>query len=162
MNSAEITTEQFRSACSKFPTGVTVTTVCGVNGEPYGITVSSFTSVSLNPPLVLVCIDQRSQMCTHLKVHEHFGINILGEQQRDLSVRFSKSWEHRFANVPWYPGPSGAPLLFEVAATLECRVVDIMPIGDHIVTVGLVLYAACSANEPLTYANRTYLTMTQL
>src|ERR1044071_5721208 len=97
----------FRSACGRFPTGVTVTTLTDNCGKPFGITVSSFTSVSLAPPLVLVCIDHRSPIVEHLQAGKHFGINVLSDHHQDLSVHFSRNWTRRFTGIPWYSGRTG-------------------------------------------------------
>lgn len=147
---------QFRKACSRFPTGVTVTTLIGTDGRPHGITVSSFTSVSLSPPMVLVCIDHRSQMLSHLAVGQCFGINVLGEHQQELSRHFSGVWRERFNGVPWYPGNTGAPLFFDVPAVFECRVSRMVPAGDHMVVIGHVLHVTSSEHSPLAYHNSSY------
>lgn len=147
---------QFRKACSRFPTGVTVTTLMGSDSKPYGITVSSFTSVSLTPPMILVCIDHRSQMLPHLAVDRCFGINVLSEQQQELSRRFSGSWGERFNGVKWYPGKTGVPLLFDVPAVFECMVSATLPAGDHMVVIGQVLHAEYSEHSPLAYLNSSY------
>jgi len=156
MDPAPITSEQFRKACGRFPTGVTVTTTLGDDGTPHGITVSSFTSVSLDPPLVLVCIDLRSQMTEHLKMDRPFAINILGDHQQHLSVQFSKRLKDRFDNVPWYPGCNGVPLLSDVPAAFECRVTRMIDAGDHRMILGLVQHISFGAKRPLTYVNSAY------
>jgi flavin reductase (DIM6/NTAB) family NADH-FMN oxidoreductase RutF len=150
------TAGQFRAACGKFPTGVTVTTMIGPDGEPRGITVGSFTSVSLDPPIVLVCIDLRSPMLKQLETGSHLGINILSEHQQEVSVRFSRDWDRRFENVEWLPGATGVPLLQETAAALELEIVQTSIAGDHKVIFGRVVRAACSNRQPLVYANRCY------
>lgn len=148
--------KRFLSACAKFPTGVTVATVLGLDGLPYGITLNSFTSVSLEPPAVLVCIDQRSEMVKHLSVGKCCGINILGEEQSDLSVRFARNWRDRFSELPWYAGETGVPLLFGVAAALECRISSIVPAGDHIVVIAYVSTVLVTESAPLIYLGRSY------
>jgi len=148
--------DQFRQACSRFPTGVTVTTVMGKDGLPQGLTVSSFTSVSLNPPIVLVCIDQRSHVLSELRVDQCFGINVLGIVQQELSIRFSRKKVDRFSDVSWYSGVTGAPLLVDASAVFECRTAALLPAGDHVIVIGLVLQVASNENEPLAYFNRCY------
>lgn len=156
MSYSQCDSRQFRRACGRFPTGVTVTTLLGVDGEPLGITVSSFASVSLTPPMVLVCIDHRSQMVPHFAVERCFGINVLSEDQQELSIRFSGTWGERFRGVKWYPGYTGVPLLFDVPAVFECRVSEILPAGDHIIVIGRVLHVDSSEHSPLTYINSSY------
>jgi flavin reductase (DIM6/NTAB) family NADH-FMN oxidoreductase RutF len=156
MHTAHCHPQQFRSACGKFPTGVTVTTVLGMDEQPYGITLSSFTSVSLHPPLVLVCIDHRSQILDHFLLGQYFGINILSEHQRELSVCFSGDWKERFSNVSWSPGMTGVPLLSETAAFLECHITRLEPVGDHRVVIGQVVNTSTTERLPLAYCNRSY------
>jgi flavin reductase (DIM6/NTAB) family NADH-FMN oxidoreductase RutF len=156
MNSTSLDTNRFRSACCKFPTGVTVTTLRGADGQPYGITVSSFTSVSLDPPLVLVCIDHRSQILKHIAVGHPFGINVLTEGQRDLAARFSRNWGERFAGVAWRPGETGVPLLSGIAASFECHVAELKRAGDHFIVLGSVSHVSFSDRAAMTYFNGSY------
>ena len=146
----------FRQACSKFATGVTVTTVMGWDGMPYGIAVSSFTSVSLDPPLVLVCIDHRSPIVKYLALDRCIGINVLAGDQQDLSERFSRNWAERFQDLEWRPGRTQVPLLPGTLATLEAIIVYIIPAGDHSIFVARALHAGSSSHEPLTYFGRGY------
>jgi flavin reductase (DIM6/NTAB) family NADH-FMN oxidoreductase RutF len=146
----------FRRACGQFPTGVTVTTVLGRDGAPYGITVSSFTSVSLTPPLVLVCVDHRSHLIEHFQDGCSFGINVLCERQQDMSQRFSRNGPDRFESVSWYPGSTGVPLLPGVLANFECRLVDRRAAGDHLILIGEVLHAAYNEGYPLAYFRSSY------
>jgi flavin reductase (DIM6/NTAB) family NADH-FMN oxidoreductase RutF len=162
MNPEYCDADRFRRACGKFPTGVTVTTAMGDDGQPHGITVNSFASVSLNPPMVLVCIDSRSQMMQHMVAGWHFGINILNDQQKDLSIHFSSCWGERFTNIKWYLGLTGVPLLLDVPAVFECRVESVTPAGDHCVILGRVLHASSGDYPPLTYMNRSYGTITHI
>lgn len=148
--------KEFRRVCSKFPTGVTVTTLVGADGKPYGITLSSFTSLSLTPPLVLVCIDHRAAICAHCGVGKHFGINILSEGQRDLSVQFSRNWSDRFLDVRWRPGITGVPLLEDVPGALECITTEIIRVGDHWIVIGQALHLRISEKPPLAYFESSY------
>jgi flavin reductase (DIM6/NTAB) family NADH-FMN oxidoreductase RutF len=148
--------EQFRRACSNFPTGVTITTVVSPEGTPHGITVSSFTSVSLDPPLVLICIDQRSRIQEYVHVDRHIGINVLNAEQQELSRQFSKAWNDRFAGVDWYSGHTGVPLLCDVPAAFECQITKIISGGDHVVIIGRVLHVLATERMPLAYLQRSY------
>jgi flavin reductase (DIM6/NTAB) family NADH-FMN oxidoreductase RutF len=147
---------QFRNACGKFPTGVTITTLIDTSGAPRGITINSFTSVSLEPPLILVCIDSRSHIIPPMTMGTCFGINVLSYEQDYLATKFSRHWENRFASVKWRPGETGVPLLDGIAAALECRIVRREIAGDHVVVFGLVLTATLTEEPPLTFANRGY------
>jgi flavin reductase (DIM6/NTAB) family NADH-FMN oxidoreductase RutF len=146
----------FRVAWSKFPTGVAVMTVRGLDKLPYGITISSFTAVSFVPPLVLVCVDCRSQMAKHLRPGHYFAVNILSEEQKAVSSQFSRNWQKRFTTMDWYPGKTGAPLLPHVVASLECAFAEIISAGDHIIAMGRVLHAELGDRAPLVYVNGTY------
>jgi flavin reductase (DIM6/NTAB) family NADH-FMN oxidoreductase RutF len=156
MNKSDFDVKDFRRVCGKFPTGVTVTTMVGADGKPYGITLSSFTSLSLTPPLVLVCIDHRAAIFAHCGVGKHFGINILSEGQRDLSVQFSRNWNDRFLGVRWRPGITGVPLLEDVPGTLECVTTDIIRVGDHWIIIGQALHVRISEKPPLAYFESSY------
>ena len=156
MDSSVIDKQQFRQACGRFATGVTVTTVLGNDGSPYGITVSSFTSVSMTPPLVLVCVDHRSHLIEHFEDGCSFGINVLCEHQQDMSQRFSRNGPDRFESVSWYPGSTGVPLLPGVLATFECRLVDRKVAGDHLILIGEVIQAAYNEGYPLAYFRSSY------
>jgi flavin reductase (DIM6/NTAB) family NADH-FMN oxidoreductase RutF len=156
MNSASTDQTEFRTACSKFPTGVTITTVLGQDGCPYGITISSFASVSLAPPLLLICIDRRSSILQHLAVGSYFAVNVLSEEQHSFSLQFSCNWSQRFAGVPWYSGNTGAPLISDVPAAFECRAIEQIPAGDHFVFIGEVLHVVSRELLPLTYVGRRY------
>lgn len=146
----------FRNGCSKVPCGVTVTTVIGADGSPHGIATSSFTSVSLIPPLVLVCIHHRSQILPHLQPGMPLGINALTEHQRGLSIQFSKDWSRRFAEVAWYAGRTGVPLLVGALATFECEISELVSAGDHVIVLSRVLHVMSNGGSPLTYVNRCY------
>jgi 3-hydroxy-9,10-secoandrosta-1,3,5(10)-triene-9,17-dione monooxygenase reductase component len=148
--------EQFRRACSNFPTGVTITTVLSPEGTPHGITVSSFTSVSLDPPLVLICIDQRSRIQEYLQVDRYIGINVLNAEQQNLSRQFSSAWNDRFVGVDWYSGLTGVPMLCDVPAAFECQIAKIISGGDHVVIMGRVLHVLATERMPLAYLQRSY------
>jgi len=149
-------TAEFRTACSKFPTGVTIATVTASNGIPYGMSISSFTSVSLDPLLVLVCIDYRAQMIKLLSEGIYIGINVLGEDQQALSEKFAKNWHERFAGVQWHAGVTGVPLLADVLATFECKIQSRVPAGDHLTVIAEVLHVRSTDRNPLVYVNRSY------
>src|ERR1022692_4090839 len=121
----------YRRTCAQFTTGITVVTTLDSNGHPHGMTVNSFSSVSLEPPLVLVSIDLRNAILGHFISSSWFAINILAEHQEDISRRFSSPSENRFLGLNWRPGECGTPLLDGVLAQLECLVVRTFEVGDH-------------------------------
>src|SRR5438874_12772186 len=116
MHAAPVEPHHFRRACSKFATGVTIVTALDPQGAPHGMTVNSFTSVSLSPPLVLVCIDRQTAMLDYFAVGKHFAINVLHEEHKDLSTAFSRRGCDRFEGVEWRGGETGVPLLPDMLA----------------------------------------------
>src|SRR5258707_8237396 len=120
MSSNGVGPRLYRRACAQFATGITVVTVVDANGHPHGMTVNSFSSVSLEPPLVLVSIDLRNAILGHFLSSSWFAINMLAEHQEEISRRFSSAAEDRFEGIAWQAGVSGAPLLDGVLGQLEC------------------------------------------
>ncbi len=153
---SKIEKQHFRRICGKFASGITVATVRDAAGAPHGMTANSFTSVSLAPPLVLVCVDHRARILEHFRIGDHFGINILGAAQRPLSDRFAGSGYDRFEGVAWRPGYTGVPLLEHVLATLECARVNVVTAGDHDIVIGEVLHADCQDGDPLVFYGSQY------
>jgi flavin reductase (DIM6/NTAB) family NADH-FMN oxidoreductase RutF len=148
--------EAFRKACSQFASGVTIATVMGDDGSPHGLTASSFTSVSMRPPMVLVCVDHKASVHAQFKGARAFAINLLSEDQKDLSVRFSTPGGHRFSSLNWSPGKLGAPILREALAWFECEVDQMVEAGDHTIFIGRVKETASHEGWPLLYFNRHY------
>jgi len=151
-----VSPQVFLRACAQFATGVAIVSVLDSAGSPHGMTVNSFTSVSLEPPLVLVCIDHKARILEPLKNSEFFAINILRESQEALSRRFARPGEDRFGVVEWYPGETGAPLLPGVLATLECAVFQRLAAGDHTILIGKVVSAIRHEGRPLLYFSSAY------
>jgi flavin reductase (DIM6/NTAB) family NADH-FMN oxidoreductase RutF len=146
----------YRRTCARFATGITVVTVVDEQGRPHGLTVNSFSSVSLDPPLVLVSIDLRNAILGHFLGSRFFGINILTEHQQHVSRRFSSTSEDRFSNLAWHRGETGVPLLEGVLAHMECTVSRIFEAGDHTVLLGEVCFAGYTEGRPLVYFGSAY------
>lgn len=146
----------FRQACGLFATGVAVATVRGEAGEPHGLTINSFTSVSLDPPLVLICIDYRAQVLEVFVRAKHYAVNILGEAQQDISNRFAYRTEDRFAGVEWTAGETGAPLIAGALAAIECVTRQIIEGGDHTILLAEAVAIHAGAGDPLLYFNSRY------
>ena len=149
MRPAAVTSEEFRHACGRFATGVTVATVMDSEGVPHGLTVSSFTSVSLDPPLVSICLGHAVSLISLFRASNYFGINILTEAQRSLSDHFARRGHDRFEGVAWTPGETGVPLIYDVLAALECQVEQRIPVGDHDIFVGRLVASRVSEGAPL-------------
>ena len=146
----------YRRTCAHFATGITVITVVDENGHPHGMTVNSFSSVSMDPPLVLVSIDLRNAILGHFLSSSHFAINILAEHQEHLSRRFSSVSENRFHGIDWHAGEFGVPLLDGVLAQFECSVAQTFEVGDHTVLIGEVRTAGYSEGRPLIFYSSSY------
>ena len=151
-----LTKTEFCRACAKFPTGVTIVTVLDAEGSPHGMTASSFTSVSLEPPLVLVCVDHRASVLAHLRRAQHIGINILSENQQDLSVHFARPGHDRFDGVEWLAGHGGVPLIPGALARFECSIHRMIDAGDHTILIAEVLDAEHTNGRPLVYFGSGY------
>lgn len=139
LTSAAVTAAAFRHAMGHFATGVTVITSVGPHGQPVGTTASAVSSLSLDPPLLLVCFDQSSQTLAAIRAHGAFAVNVLAAPQEKLSANFARrglttDWD----GVPHRPGLTGSPRLHGVLATLECTVEHRLPGGDHEIVVGRV------------------------
>jgi len=151
-----VDSDLFRKACSKFATGVVIATAIDSNGNPCGITVNSFTSVSAVPPLVLFCIDYRASLLTYFRTSSYFGINVLSASQQHISNRFAQREPDRFEDLHWSAGSTGVPLIAGALATMECAVNQIVEAGDHAVLFGEVKAAQYRDGDPLLYFSSRY------
>lgn len=160
MASASLSPELFRRVMGSFPTGVTVVTVEREPGKVHGMTANSFTSVSLDPLLILVCVDQNAQLLSFLKLQRRFGVNILRSNQQPLSEHFAKPHpppeEERELNVQFEWTPSGIPLLTGALAQVACNVAAQYMAGDHTIFIGEVECLREGDGEPLLYHRRQY------
>lgn len=147
-----------RDAFGAFLTGVTVVTTVDDAGAPIGFTANSFTSVSLDPPLLLVCLAKTSRNYATLTAARGFGVNILSEDQKDVSNTFARPVEDRFAAVDWRPGPHGSPVFADVAAWFDCATHDVVDAGDHVILIGQVEGFDNSGKTGLGYARGGYFT----
>jgi flavin reductase (DIM6/NTAB) family NADH-FMN oxidoreductase RutF len=147
--------DEFRSALGHFASGVTVVTAIN-DGKPWGMTVSAFSSVSLEPPLILVCIDKKAAGHGCLCVGAHFAVNILSEEQEMVSRRFASRDVDRFDGTGFRHGVTGAPLLDGVIAALECRVDQTYEGGDHTIVMAEVVATAIADGKPLAYFRGGY------
>ena len=128
---------RFRQVLGHFPTGVTVVTASTEEG-PVGLCVGSFTSVSLHPPLVAFCAGDASTSYPRIEAAGHFCVNILAEDQEDLCRAMAVKSDDRFAGVGWTAADSGAPVLHDALAWLDCAIEAVHPGGDHVIVVGRV------------------------
>jgi flavin reductase (DIM6/NTAB) family NADH-FMN oxidoreductase RutF len=146
-----------RDALGCFATGVTVVTCVDEHGKPTGLTVNSFTSVSLDPPLLLVCLHKMAAASTTLVEAEHFAINVLQNGQQPASITFSTRVEDRFGDTPWSCGEAGAPILADSLCVFECQRFAVYDGGDHHILVGEVEKASFDAAlDPLLFFRGRY------
>jgi len=146
----------FRRALGSFATGVTVVTTLDETGVPVGFTANSFTSVSLDPPLILVCLAKAAVGCAIFEAAGRFAVNILADQQRDVSQVFASKGADKFGAVEWGGAKTGAPVLPGVTAHLDCETHDVVDAGDHIILIGRVVDYAYADRPPLCYCRGTY------
>ncbi len=151
-----VTSEQFRHACGRFANGVTIASVVDENGAPHGLTVSSFTSVSLNPPLILVCLGHAVTVIDVFRRCRFFSVNVLAENQRELSERFARKGSDRFDGLAWSPGETGAPLIPGVLAAIECELHERIRAGDHDIFIGRMVRSHVVEGEPLIHFRGRY------
>lgn len=157
LNSAAMAVDdaRFKQALSHFASGVTVVTT-EHDGKRFGMTVASFASLSLRPPLVLVCIEKSVKTHDAIAAAKKFGVSILASGQAETSNRFASRMDDKFEGVELTAGESGVPLLAGALATLECHVVDHLPGGDHSIFVGEVDTTTTREGEPLVYYRGGY------
>ena len=148
--------DEFRHVLGHFASGVTVITTWDVEGRPTGLTANAFTSVSLDPPLVLVCVDHKAQSYPAMQSSGRFAVNILAGGQEAISRRFAATGGDKFDGIAWGQGPAGLPLISGSLAFLECHTVHAYPGGDHTIFVGEVVAVRAQAAEPLLYYRGKY------
>jgi len=149
--------DEFRRALSQFASGVTIVTTRDAAGQPLGLTVSAFCSVSLEPPLVLVCVDKKASSYSGFLESRAFVVNILAEDQQELSRRFATKDLKKFEGVLYRAGIEGIPVLEGAVANLECRLVHAYEGGDHTIFVGGVEKTSVREDVlPLLYFRGSY------
>jgi flavin reductase (DIM6/NTAB) family NADH-FMN oxidoreductase RutF len=139
-----------RRILGHFATGVTVVTAYH-NGEVQGMTANAVTSLSLHPPLVLVAVDKTAAMHAALTASRHFALNILDEAQEPLSRRFAQRGPKDVSDLTWKTADSGAPILADALAWVDCRLAEILPGGDHDIFIGEILAGDSREGMPLLY-----------
>jgi len=140
----------FRDVVGRFATGVTVLTTDTEDG-PTGSTASAVASLSMEPPMMLVCLNRSSATHDHIRASGRYGVNILAKGQEDIAFQFSRRGPDKFHGVPWTPARNGVPLITGSLATIACRVVDTAEGGTHTIFIGEVVGAGATDAEPLTY-----------
>lgn len=145
---------RFRDLMAGVCAPVTVVTTT-LADNPYGATVSSFASLSLDPPLVSVAFDRGSALLAHIQRADRFGVNLLGHAQDELAMTFARRGVDRFGTAPWYLD-DGLPRLVDAAGWIVCDLFQTVEAGDHLLLFGLVRAASRTDQAPLVYAHRTF------
>ena len=146
----------FRQLLGRFATGVTVLTVTAPDGRPHGMTASSLTSASLDPPLVLVCVDHAARMHPLVTTADEFVVNVLAGDQEELSRRFADPHDDRFDGVGYRTTANGLVLLEGALAHIECRRQTLYEAGDHTIVLGRVVGGNVREGRPLMYFRGGY------
>ena len=156
-----ISNDEFRAALSRFPSGVTVVTTKDAKGVFHGITVSAFCSLSLDPPMVLICIEKSAGSHDALSQAKAFVVNILSSTQIDLSEQFASLLPDKFFGVSHRSGVNDMPVLEGVVASLECSLKQVCDGGDHTIFIGLVENVSINDGFPLVYSRSSYWTISE-
>ena len=153
-SSDSVSSTDWRAAMGSFVAGVTIVTCADEDGI-YGTTVSAFSSVSMDPPLLLVCMDTKSRTCGRIEKSKKFAINMLAENQKDLAYRFASSKiEQQYDGVPYELGQGGVPLLAGATCHIECTLTDSVTTGDHQILIGAPTNLKILSHlEPLVYVH---------
>ena len=149
-------TKAFRHALGNFATGVTIVTTLDPEGQPVGLTVSSFNSVSLDPPLILWSLDRRANSLAAFTAAPYFAVHVLCSDQMELSNRFAKAGADKFDGIQTEAGLGQIPLLPGCAALFQCATVHQYDGGDHVIFVGEVKIFECADKDPLVFHGGRY------
>ena len=148
--------DTFRAVLGRFATGVTVVTTVDKTGRDYGVTVTAFCSVSLDPPLILVSISTAASVFAAMRASTNIVINILAADQEALSRRFAEPQSDRFDGVGYSRSPAGCVVLDDVLAWIECRVTERHEAGDHVIMIAKVEHAHAAQHRPLLHYRGGY------
>jgi flavin reductase (DIM6/NTAB) family NADH-FMN oxidoreductase RutF len=151
-----ITRDEFRAALGRFASGVTVVTTKDKSGRLHGITVSAFSSVSLDPPLILVCIEKRTGSHQAFEESATFVVNILREDQQHFSDIFASQLPNKFEGIECIENGAGVPILTDALVNIECRLINSHASGDHTIFVGEIVKTTVSDGNPLVYFHGNY------
>ena len=152
-------TRNLRQALGSFPTGVTVVSCLDKNKNPLGFTANSFTSVSLDPKLVSICIDKESFNIDSFSVTKHFAISVLSENQQSISTIFATPNEDRFKNIDWSTEETGSPIIANAVAWFDCNTQQVVDAGDHLILIGNIIAFDSTPKTPLMYLRGNYVNL---
>jgi flavin reductase ActVB len=153
--------ELFKRAMSCFPTGVTLVTTTDADERNWGFTANAFSSLSLDPPLVLVCLSKEADCCSAFISARKFGVNILRREHESLARRFATKGDDKFAGGEFRKGNLGVPILPDAVAILECAIDALVPGGAHVILIGLVEHAKVQDGYAAIYFQSAFHSLTQ-
>jgi flavin reductase (DIM6/NTAB) family NADH-FMN oxidoreductase RutF len=156
-----IDARELRNIMGHFATGVTVITTRDIDGKPFGLTANAFSSLSLDPPMVLICVDKKVDCYACFEGSKVFAVNFLDEEQEHLSRRFATKGIEKFEGIAYKTGECGIPLLEGALGYIECKLTGGYDGGDHTIYVGEVLDAMASGERPLLFFKGKYYRLPQ-
>ena len=157
----KVAAARFKAAMGSFAAGVTIITAVDEAGAPQGMTATAFSSVSLSPPLCLVCVNEQARTCQSILSRGYFAVNMLCADQHELSARFASALADKYVGVAWMRGANThCPLLVGALARIECEVQGVHAAGDHCVIVGQPLSIDVADGSPLVYWRGSYSSLT--
>jgi flavin reductase ActVB len=156
---APVEPADFRAAMARFPSGVVVVTTCGEDGTPRGFTASSFCSVSLEPPMVLVCLANSADSAPSFECCDRFAVSVLAPAHRPLALRFATKGTDKFASGGLRLSPAGLPTVERALSELDCTTHARHPAGDHTVLIGRVTGVRLGEGSPMVYYDRGFRTL---
>ena len=142
---------ELRKVFSQFATGVAIVTTCGDEGAPVGLTINSFSSLSLEPPQIMWSLSRSAPSIGAFKRHSSFAVNIMGSKSKDIVLNFARPSNNKFKFIKWHNGLERVPLLDEATAYIECETIEIINGGDHEVFVGRVKNFKYTASRPIIF-----------
>jgi len=148
MGSNQISSDDFKHAMGCFPSGVTIVTTIDSNNQRYGFTASAFSSLSLSPPLILVCLASNADCFKYFNSEKQFAVNIISPRHEELAFKFATKGCEKFSGDEFTPGKKGLPILEDAPASLECETKSIYPGGDHVILVGEVKHVRINDGSP--------------
>ena len=153
-----VSVADFKKALQLWASGVTVVTTQSEKFGVQGMTVTAFSSVSVNPPQILVCINDSADTKVGIHESQYFAVNVLNSDQQNLSNQFAggSSQQQRFENTDWKAGITGAPILNDSLMSLDCKVVEKVLAGTHWIIIGEIQDSVCRSGEPLLYYRGAY------
>ena len=152
-------TRDLRHAFGSFPTGVTIVTSLDKNDNPIGFTANSFTSVSLDPQLILICIDKASFNIESFSIGNNFAVSVLSESQQHISNTFASPEDDRFKNIKWEKRATGSPIISNCVAWFDCVKYEFIDAGDHFILIGRVIDFDSNKRTPLVYLRGNYVNL---